>query len=87
MKQTFSNRIYNGTSKQTATAGKSFYITAVVGQVDAANDLPATATVSFDDLTNLSLMDDKIVTFPFPIMTQDFTPSTQNVTVVYYEGQ
>jgi hypothetical protein len=87
MKQTFSNRVYNGTSKQTAAAGDNFYITAIVGVVDGNMGSPALATISFDDLTNLSLMDDKVVTFPFPIRTQDFTPNSQNVTVVYYEGQ
>ena len=87
MQQNFSNKIYNGTSKQTAAAGKSFYITAIIGTTDPNMGSPASATVSFDDLTNLSMMDDKIVTFPFPIMTQDFTPSSQNVFVVYYEGK
>ncbi len=86
MKQNFSNRIYNGTSKQTAAAGKTFYITAIVGKEDANMGNPAAATISFDDLTNLVMYDDKIVTFPHPIMTQDFTPSSNTVTVVYYEG-
>ena len=86
MKQTFSNRVYNGTSKQTAAAGKSFYITAIVGKVDPNMGSPAEVTVSFDDLTNLTLLDDKVVTFPYPIMTQDFTPGSTNITVIYYEG-
>ncbi len=86
MKQTFSNRIYNGTSKQTAVAGKTFYITAIVGTTDGNMGSPASATVAFDDLTNLSMMDDKIVTFPFPILTQNFTPNSQNISIVYYEG-
>lgn len=86
MKQTFSNRIYNGTSKQTAATGKTFYITAIVGTTDANMGSPASATVAFDDLTNLSMMDDKIVTFPYPIMTKDFTPSSNTVTIIYYEG-
>ena len=86
MKQTFSNRVYNGTSKQTAATNKSFYITAIVGVVDPNMGTPALATISFDDLTNIPIMDDKMISFTFPIMTQDFTPDSQNVTVVYYEG-
>jgi hypothetical protein len=88
MKQTFSNRVYNGTSKQTAAAGDNFYITAIVGKADGSGmGTVAEVTVSFDNLTNLTMMDDKLVTFPFPIRTQDFTPSSATVTVVYYEGQ
>ena len=87
MQQTFSNKIYNGTSKQTAAAGKTFYITAIVGKIDPNMGSPAEVTVSFDDLTNLVMIDDKIVTFPYPIMTPDFTPSSNTVTVVYYEGK
>lgn len=87
MKQTFSNRVYNGTSKQTARTGDSFYITAIVGKADPNMGSPAEVTVSFDELTNLVMIDDKVVTFPFPIRTQDFTLSSNTVTVVYYEGK
>ena len=86
MTKNFANKIYNGTSKQTAAAGKNFYITAIVGVVDPNMGSPALATISFDDLTNLAMLDDKIASFPYPIMTPDFTPNSQNVTVVYYEG-
>ena len=86
MSKNFANKIYKGTSKQTAAANKNFYITAIVGTVDSANDIPTAITVAFDDLTDLVMMDHEIVSFPYPIMTSDFTPSSNTVSVVYYEG-
>ena len=86
MKQTFSNRIYCGESKQTAAAGKTFYITAIVGKVITQNATASLVTISFDDLPDLQWKDAITEAFTYPIMTKDFTPSSDKISIIYYEG-
>ena len=87
MKQTFSNGVYCGESKQTAAAGKTFYITAIVGQVITQNTNASLVTISFDNLPDLQWKDSITMAFTYPIMTKDFTPSSDTISIIYYEGK
>ena len=78
----YSNKIYSGTTKQVAGANEQLYITAVVGK-----GAGSPATLAFGLLTDLTLTDNLVHTFEWPIVTKDFTPSTADLQVIYYEGQ